>query len=68
MGGIQTGVQGTLCSRRGFTDKAGGVHTFKARGRLSNAISQQVQSSLPIRCRSSGHGFEKEKFLYERFE
>jgi hypothetical protein len=64
VGGIQTGVQGTLCSRRGSTNEVVGVHTFEAGGRLSNAISQQVQSSLPVRYRSSGHGFEKEKLLH----
>jgi hypothetical protein len=68
MGGIQTGVQGTLRSRRGFTDETGGVHTFEARGGLGNAVSQQVQSSLPVRHSSSGHGFEKEKLLHERVE
>jgi hypothetical protein len=68
MGGIQTGIQGTLCSRRGFTDETGGVHTSEARGRLGNAVSQQVQSSLPICYRPSGHGFEKEKLFHERDE
>jgi hypothetical protein len=68
MGGIQAGGQGTLCSRRGFIDEAGGVYTFKARGRLGNAISQQVQSSLPVCYRPSGHGFKEEKLLHERFE
>jgi hypothetical protein len=32
VGGIQAGVQGTLYSRRGFTDEARGVYTFKERG------------------------------------
>ena len=32
VGGNQAGIQGTLCSRRGFTNEAGGVYTFKAGG------------------------------------
>jgi hypothetical protein len=42
MGGVQTGIQGTLCSGRGATDEARGVHTSEARGRFCNAVSQQV--------------------------
>jgi hypothetical protein len=48
---------------RGFTDEPGGVHMFEARGRLSNAVSQQVYSSLPVCYRPSGHGFEKNCFM-----
>jgi hypothetical protein len=39
---------------------------FKARRRLSDAISRQVQSSLPVCYRASGHGSEEKELLYER--
>jgi hypothetical protein len=42
MGGVQTGIQGTLCSRMGATDEAGGVHTSEASGRFYDAVSQQI--------------------------
>jgi hypothetical protein len=65
MGRIQAGIQGTLYSRRGFTDETEGVYMFEARRRLGDAISRQIQSSLPVCYRPSGHGFEEKELFHE---
>jgi hypothetical protein len=67
VGRIQAGIQGTLYSRRGFTNENGGVYMFKARRRLGDVVSLQVQSSLPVCYRPSGHRSEEE-LLHERFK
>jgi hypothetical protein len=66
VGKIQVGVQGTLYSKRGFIDETRKVYTFKARRILGDAISRQVQSSLPVCYRPSGHKSEEEELLHER--
>jgi hypothetical protein len=48
LGRIQDSVPGALCSRGSAPYEIRRVYPVKARGRYCNAVSQQIQPSLPV--------------------
>jgi hypothetical protein len=63
LGGIQASVPRELCSRGSAPYETRRVYPVKARGRYCNAVSQQIQPSLPVcHCPSEYRSEEKELF------
>jgi hypothetical protein len=49
LGGIQAGIPGALCSGESAANEIRRVYPTEARGRYGDAVSQQIQPSLPVR-------------------
>jgi hypothetical protein len=64
LGGIQASISRELCSRGSAPYEIRRVYPIKARGRYFNAVSQQIQPSIPVCHRPSEYISEEKELFY----